>query len=114
MKKPAAVVFTASSLLGLVGCGAPQLSTSETCVELRVITASFSSDSSDEDRKAALDDMDKLAGRASDSLKGVISDVALANRERLKPAKDQNAAKISEAQDRIDAKSDMVKDVCDL
>lgn len=113
MKKFAAIILAVSGLLAVTGC-TPQLSTSETCVELRAITKGMPSSPSDEETKAALEEMQKLSGRASDTLKGVIQDVAFANLERLKPANGQDAAKIDEAQKRIDAKSDMMKATCDL
>lgn len=97
----------------MTGC-APQLSTSETCVELRAITSGFPSSPSDEEIKASMQEVDKLSGRASDTLKGVLKDVAFANLERLKPAKEQDTVKIDEAQKRIDAKSDMMEATCKL
>lgn len=112
MKKLVAIVLAASGLLAMTGCGAPQLSTSETCVELRAITKGMPDDPSDEETKAALEDMEKLAGRASDTLKGVIKDVAFANLERMKPVEEQDEAAIDEAQERIDAKSETMEAAC--
>lgn len=111
MKKLVAIVLAASGLLTMTAC-TPQLSTSETCVELRAITKGMPDDPSDEETKAALEDMEKLAGRASDTLKGVIKDVAFANLERMKPVKEQDEAAIDAAQERIDAKSDMMEAAC--
>jgi hypothetical protein len=110
LKKPAAIVLAATVLFALAGC-APQLSTSETCVELRAVTKTMVSPSPSVE---SLDELEKLSNRASDTLKGVLGDVAFANRERLKPVQEQDRVKLNEAQKRIDAKSDMVQDVCDL
>lgn len=111
MKKFVALVLAASGLFVITGC-APQLSTSETCVELRAITKGMPESPSDEETKAALKEMEKLAGRASDTLKGTIQDVAFANLERMKPAGEQDTAKIDEAQKRIDAKKDTMEAAC--
>jgi hypothetical protein len=113
LKKIVAIILAASGLLAITGC-TPQLSTSDTCVELRAITKGIPSSPSDEQAREALKEMEKLSGRASDTLKGVIQDVAFANLERMKPAKEQDTAKIDEAQKRIDAKSDMMEATCDL
>jgi hypothetical protein len=111
LKKLVAIVLAASGLLAMTAC-TPQLSTSETCVELRAITKGMPDDPSDEETKAALKDMEKLAGRASDTLKGTIQDVAFANLERMKPAGEQDTAKIDEAQKRIAAKADTMEAAC--
>lgn len=97
----------------MTGC-TPQLSTSETCVEFRAITSGMPDSPSEEESKTSLKEMEKLSGRASDTLKGVIQDVAFANLERLKPAGERDTAKIDEAQKRIDAKSDMMNETCGL
>ena len=102
MKRAAAIALAATVLLTIAGC-APQLSTSETCVELRAVANTMASPSPSVE---SLDELDKFSNRASDTLKGVIRDVALANRERLKPVEEQDGAKLNEAQDRIDAKSE--------
>lgn len=95
----------------MTGC-TPQLSTSETCVELRAITKGMPDSPSDEETKAALEEMQKLAGRASDTLKGTIQDVAFANLERMKPESEQDTTKIDEAQERIEAKADTMEAAC--
>jgi hypothetical protein len=111
LKKLLAIALALPCLLVVTGC-APQLSTSETCVELRAITKGMPSSPSDEETKVALHEMEKLADRASDTLKGTIRDVAFANLERMKPAGEQDTAKIDEAQDRIDAKKDTIEAAC--
>lgn len=113
MKKLAALVLTVSTLVSLTAC-TPKLSTSETCVELSAIIHGIPDDPTEEQEKETFKEMDKLSGRASDSLKGVISDISFANQERLKPVDEQDTEKIDAAQERIDAKSDMVEEVCDL
>jgi hypothetical protein len=110
LKKPVGIILAATGLLAMTAC-APQLSTSETCVELRAVVQTMASPSP---APESLDELDKLSGRASDTLKGVIKDVAFANRERLKPVEEQDAAKLTEAQERIDAKSEMVRAACEL
>jgi uncharacterized protein with PIN domain len=58
--------------------------------------------------------MDKVAARSSDTLKDVIRDVVEVNREKAKPAQDQDTAKIAAIQARIDPRADMLKDTCRL
>ena len=82
-------------------------------MELRAITSRMGDVSEDEQQKI-LDDMDKLADRASDTLKEVIRDATFVNREGLKPGKDQDTAKVNEAQKRVQTKSDTVKATCNL
>lgn len=112
MKKPAAIVLAATVLLATTGC-TPQLSTSETCVELRAITSRLD-DVSEDERKQIIDDLDKLAGRASDTLKEVLRDLTFINREGFKSGKDQDTTKLDEAQERVQAKEDMVRSTCNL
>lgn len=115
LKKPAAV-FAVSVLLALTGCS-PKLSTTETCVELQAIL-SFSEDGVWTEPPAAqaefFDMVDKLAARSSETLKDFVVDIGLANEQRVKPVKDQDTAKLERIQERIDAKWDMVQDVCRL
>lgn len=102
MKKTAAAILAATALLGMTAC-APQLSTSETCVEIKALTSGLNSDTSEEDRQKAIDDMKELAHRASDSLKDELADGAELAGERLKDEKDQDRAKIEELEKRIES-----------
>ena len=114
LKKTAAVLAAAALLL--TGC-TPQLSTSETCVELRAAMA-LAKDGvwtvPPHVQAEYLAAMDKVAARSSDTLKDVIRDVTEANRERAKPTREQDAAKIAAIQARIDPKSDMLIETCHL
>lgn len=116
MNKPIAITLAATALFALSGC-TPQLSTSETCVELKAAMA-LAKDGvwtvPPQVQAEYLAAMDKVAARSSDTLKDVIRDVVDANRERAKPAQEQNAAKIAAIQARIDPKSDMLIETCDL
>lgn len=77
--------------------------------ELRAITNGMPDDPTNKETTAVLEDMEKLADRASGTLKDTIKEVAFANLERMKPAKEQDAAAIDEAQERIDVRSDMME-----
>lgn len=113
MKKLAAIVLAASAVMAMTGC-TPQLSTSETCVELRAIVSGVPSSPSEDEQKEVAAALDKLSGRASDTLKEVIRDVAFMTGERLKPTEEQDTAKMDEAQARVEAKNDMMKSTCNL
>lgn len=99
MKKLVTAALAAAALAGLVAC-TPQLSTSETCVELQALTSNFDSDASKEDQMELVEEMKSLSKRASDTLKDEIFDGADVVEERLKD--NPNQAKISELESRLE------------
>lgn len=113
LNKLAAIAMTASALLALTAC-TPQLTVEETCVELRVISEKLASSPSDEELRVAMEEVDKLSGRASDDLKQPISDVAFISLEQLKAPEDRNKDKLAEANDRMDSKGAKLVETCKL
>lgn len=103
----------AVAVIALSGC-APSLSTSETCVELKAIVSGYKSDNSQEEQKKVMDELKKLAGRSSETLRQEISDVAEVGAERIKDEKDQDREKISQLEERLDKAGDKMNVTCDL
>lgn len=115
--KKSVAVLGVSVMLSLTGCS-QQLSTSETCVEFKalggLLTDGGAAAAPEEVQAEYLEKLDSLAARSSDTLKDVLRDVALVNHEWAKPVHDQDAAKIERIQLRIDPKSGMLNEACDL
>lgn len=111
-----AAVMAAFGLLVLTGC-TQQLSTSETCVELKAIAALAPDGVStvpEDIQKEFVDGLDRLAARSSDTMRDVVTDMAAASREGAKPVAEQDAVKFEALQERIDRKIDMVMETCNL
>lgn len=86
--KKLAVLVAAIGVVSLTGC-TPQLSTSDTCVEVRAILANYDDDNKDDLQRVAKE-MRDLSGKASDTLKDEIRAAADAAEERLKDNPDQS------------------------
>lgn len=88
MKKLLPAMLAAACLIGLTAC-AQQLSTADTCVEVRAILANYDSDNTEDEQRTMAKELKDLSGKASDTLKEEISDAAEAAEERLKDNPDE-------------------------
>ncbi|WP_159803307.1 hypothetical protein [Arthrobacter zhaoguopingii] len=96
------------SLLLLTGCGAEQLSTADTCAELRAIVAGYSDDLSKGERKDLAEQMQELAKTASDPLKDEVKLVADYAAKGV-DGEDELSAKES---DKMDSAGEKVSEAC--
>jgi hypothetical protein len=89
LKKLFTAVLAAATLAGVTACAPQQLSTSDTCIEVRAILANYDSDNSEDEQRTMAKELRDLSGKASDTLKEEIRDAADVTEERLKDNPDE-------------------------
>lgn len=110
VKKLSALIAIPVLMLTLSGC-APQLSTAETCSQLKSLSAQYGS-GGDAQIKEVAGKFDDLAAKAADSVKSQVRDMADYMRARVDNEKD--TGKLSSLEKKFSSASGVISTTCNF